>query len=248
MTVAGRVALVTGAANGIGRGIAEDFLRLGASVVAVDLDGKALGDLNKATTARGRLVSVTADVSKEADVKRAVAEAGESLGPVEILVNCAGIRGSGHRVGELRLEDWNRRLAVNLTSAFLFCGAVVDGMTERRWGRIVNITSQLALRGSALRADYCASKSALHGFTRALAREVAPFGVTVNAVAPGPTETDMLLANSPQALMALRAEIPLGRFATVAEIVPTVSLLASDAGAYYTGQVLNISGGHVMTE
>jgi len=243
----GRAAIVTGAGNGIGHGIATEFLRQGAAVTAVDIDSGGLEQLRAASTGE-RLETVTADVSDESAVRRAVDGAKARFGPAAILVNCAGIRGAGRRVGELGLADWNKRLAVNLTSAFLFSSAVVDGMKERRWGRIVNISSQLALRGAAMRADYCASKAGLNGFTRALARELAPFGVTVNAVAPGPTETKMLGANSMEALDALKAEIPLGRFATVAEIVPTVVLLASDAGAYYTGQVLNISGGHVMAE
>jgi 3-oxoacyl-[acyl-carrier protein] reductase len=119
-------------------------------------------------------------------------------------------------------------------------------MIERRSGCIVNTGSQLGYLGAATMAHYTAAKSAIHGFTKALAREVSPFGIRVNAVAPGPVETENLRHSSDEMLEALRLEIPLGRFGRVEEIAPTVVLLASDEGSYYTGSIVNISGGHIM--
>jgi NAD(P)-dependent dehydrogenase (short-subunit alcohol dehydrogenase family) len=147
----------------------------------------------------------------------------------------------------MSLEDWRAGFSVNAEAVFLMCRAFISGMRARKWGRIITVSSQLASLGMAERGEYCASKAAVHGLTRALAREVAEDGVTVNAVAPGPVDTQFIAASSSSALGRLRAEIPVRRFASVEEIVPTVMLLALPSGGYYTGAIMNVSGGHVMS-
>lgn len=161
-------------------------------------------------------------------------------------MNNAGIA-TGSNVAEMSLAMWEEMLSVDLTSVFLCSRAVMRAMLDQGSGRIVNVGSQLGLRGSPGVAHYCAAKGAVHAFTKSLAREVAGQGIIVNAIAPGPTETDILASIPADALEEIRQEVPLGRFARPEEIAPTAVLLASErGGAYYTGSVLNVSGGHVM--
>jgi 3-oxoacyl-[acyl-carrier protein] reductase len=137
-------------------------------------------------------------------------------------------------------------LALNLTGPFLVTRAVLPGMVEQRSGRVVLISSQLAFAGAPGMAHYCAAKAGVHGFVKSVAREMAPFGVTVNAVAPGPTDTPLLQTLPLEAREAIRQQVPLARIAAVDEIVPTAMLLATDEGAFYTGAILSPCGGHVM--
>jgi 3-oxoacyl-[acyl-carrier protein] reductase len=237
----GKVAIVTGAGRGIGRGIAVAFAAEGSRVAVVDRDGE--GAARTAAEIGGR--AVLADVSSEIDVERMVEEVLSAFERVDVLVNNAGVATTGE-VTKLSLARWEETLAVDLTGVFLCSRAVLPAMIAQGSGRIVNIGSQLGLRGAPGLAHYSAAKAGVHGFTKALAREVARHGITVNAIAPGPVETE-LVAGLPEETMAeIRSEIPLARFARVEEIAPTAVLLASDEGAYYTGSVLNVSGGHVM--
>jgi 3-oxoacyl-[acyl-carrier protein] reductase len=146
----------------------------------------------------------------------------------------------------MSLAMWAETIAVDLTGVFLCCRAVLPGMIARGAGRIVNIGSQLGLRGAPALVHYSAAKAGVHGLTKALAREVAPHGITVNAIAPGPIDTEILAGIDDETMAGILAEIPLGRLGRVEEIAPTAVLLASDEGSYYTGSVLNVSGGHVM--
>ena len=242
----GRVAIVTGAARGIGRAIAVSFARDGAALALIDRSERALLEAREECASLGATATaIVADVSDAASVSAMVAQTLDELGALDILVNNAGVC-SVSPVLDMSLAEWQRIIDTDLTGVFLCSKAVLPAMIANRYGRIISIGSQLALKGSATMAHYCAAKSGVHGFTRALAYEVAPYNITVNVVAPGPIETDMLWADPQEWLDAKRAEIPLGRFGRVEEIAPTVVLLASEDGGYYTGSTLNVSGGDVM--
>jgi 3-oxoacyl-[acyl-carrier protein] reductase len=227
-----RTALVVGGASGIGRAIAAAYVAEGARVVIADI---APGD-----------GVVPIDVTAEDSVAAAVAEAVESLGTIDILVNSAGVL-TESPLADLDLATWSHTLAVDLTGVFLCCRQVVPGMIERGWGRIINIASQLGIKGGHGLAHYSAAKAGVIGLTKSLALEVAGHGVLVNAIAPGPVETPMVAGITEDWKTAKRAELPLGRFGRVAEVAPTAVLLASDPGGnLYVGQTLGPNSGDVM--
>jgi 3-oxoacyl-[acyl-carrier protein] reductase len=212
----------------------------------VDRNDHALREVRERFVSDGiDCAASAADVTDAAAVEAFVRQAVSFLGGLDILVNNAGVCSTAPVV-ELTLEEWRRVIDTDLTSVFLCTRAVLPTMIDQRSGRIINIGSQLALNGADLMAHYCAAKSGVHGFTRAVAREVAPHNITVNVIAPGPTDTPLLRADPEDWLARKLTELPLGRFATPEEIAPTAVLLASDGGAYYTGATLNISGGDVM--
>lgn len=235
---------MTGAARGIGRAIAEAFAAEGASVALVDRLGREAESVTAALRPKTAM-AVEADVSDPGAVASAVERIQSEWGPIDVLVNNAGIA-PFQPIVEMDLEDWRRVIDVDLTSVFLCTRAVLPGMLESQSGCIINLGSQLGLIGASEMTHYCAAKSGIHGFTKALAREVAHAGIRVNAIAPGPVETPSLSAAPREPLEKLRAEIPLARFASPKEIAPTAVLLASDEGSYYTGSILNVSGGHAM--
>jgi 3-oxoacyl-[acyl-carrier protein] reductase len=237
----GKATIVTGGARGIGRGIALSFAAEGASVVVADRDGP--GAEQVAEEIGGRAVEV--DVSNEADAARMAEETLRAFGRIDVLVANAGIATSADVV-DMPLSQWQETLAVDLTGVFLCSRAVLPAMIEQHSGTIISIGSQLGFRGAPALAHYSAAKAGVHGFTKALAREVARHGITVNAIAPGPIDTDLIGEIDEATMAGILAEVPLGRLGRVEEIAPTAVLLASDEGAYYTGAVLNVSGGHVM--
>lgn len=244
--LARKVAVVTGAGRGIGRGIALAFASEGAIVVLVDVDENAVSSLaGEISAAGGTAWASVANVTEPTAVVEMVRKSIARFGAIHVLVNNAGIGGAAPLV-DLPFEQWQRTLSADLTSVFLCCKAALPGMISQRWGRIINIGSQLAISGSAEMAHYCAAKAGVHGFTRALAREVAAYNITANVIAPGPIETRLLDSLPPSWRERKMADIPLGRFGTVDDVAPTAVLLASDGGSYYTGSTLNVSGGDVM--
>jgi NAD(P)-dependent dehydrogenase (short-subunit alcohol dehydrogenase family) len=245
--LAGRVALVTGAASGIGAGIAEGFAREGADLALVDLVSEAdAADVLDAVRQHGSRVSWhSGDVSSEPAVAAFTAAALAEHGRVDVLVNNAGIF-TQSLLEDMTVEEWDRVLAVNLRGTFLCSRALIGPMLERGWGRVINIASQLGQIGGEEVAHYSASKGGVIALTKAMAREVARRGVLVNAIAPGPVQTPLLDGETDEWRSAKLAELPIGRFGEVAEIVPTAVLLASADGSYYVGQTLGPNGGDVM--
>lgn len=246
----GRVAIVTGAGRGIGRGIALRFAAEGAAVAVLDrLRDQADAVAREIAHAGATAIALSLDVAVEIEVEEAISDAVGALGSPWVLVNAAGV---GPATGFLEMtgEEWRAVHAVNLDGTFYAARAAARVMVAAgNGGRIINIGSQLALKGGSGVAHYVSSKAAVHGFTRAVARELAPHGITVNTIAPGPVETEMLLSMPPNWLEAKRAEMPLGRFGRVEEIAPIALLLASvDGGGFITGALLNVSGGDVMCD
>lgn len=244
----GRVALVTGATRGIGLGISKAMAAAGARVAMADLDtdNEAATALRAVSDAGPGAIYVQTDVSDEGAVKRMTDIVLERFGRIDVLVNNAGIA-TQFRLVDLTVAEWDRMLAVNLRSVFLCCRAVLPHMMERGSGRIINTASQLAYLGGAGMTHYCASKGGVISLTRALAREVAPAGILVNGIAPGPVESRLLDRMSADWKKGKLAELPLGRFGEPEDIAPTAVFLASDDSSYYCGQILGPNGGDVMT-
>jgi 3-oxoacyl-[acyl-carrier protein] reductase len=242
----GRCAVVTGGAQGIGLGIALGFAREGAVVAVIDRQPDREGrPFTAETYPTGRPgLYIQADLAHEQEVVAAMASAEQALGRVDVLVNNAGVVGECE-VATMPTEEWDRVMAVNLRSPFLCTRAVVPGMIDRGSGRIINVSSQLGQIGGETMAHYSASKAGLIGFTKALAREVSHHGILVNAIAPGPIETQMLAEESPEWVTRKRQQLPMRRFGRVDEVVPTAIFLAGEDSTYYTGQTLGPNGGDV---
>lgn len=240
------VALVTGAGAGIGRAVALRLAAEGARVLVQDLRaGAAEATAAAIRGAGGTALSATGDVAEEADVDRAFRAAEEAWGAVSLLVNNAGI------VQQVRLEamaaaDWDRMIAVHLRGAFLGCRRALPPMLAARSGVIVNIASQLGQIGGVELTHYSAAKAGIIGLTKALAREVSDRGVRVNAVAPGPINTELVMALSEDWRRAKAAQLPLGRFGEPEDVAATVAFLASADAAIYVGQTLGPNSGDVM--
>jgi 3-oxoacyl-[acyl-carrier protein] reductase len=243
----GKIALVTGAGSGIGQGIAIAFAREGATVIVVDVcePAKAQTTLDEVAAAGSSTHFIRTDVSDADAVTSMATEALARHGRVDILVNNAGIF-TEHLLEEMTVDQWDRVINVNLRSVFLCTRALLGQMLDRGDGRIINIASQLAYIGGTSAVHYTASKAGVIGLTKALAREVSPRGVLVNAIAPGPIITPLLEDESEEWRSAKLAELPIRRFGRVDEITPTAVLLASADGSYYVGATLGPNGGDVM--
>lgn len=239
-----RVALVTGASGGIGRAtalaLAEDGLRVACGYHSDDAGAKETVRLIE--EAGGTATSVGADVADEVDVKEMFHQITSWSGPPLVLVNNAGVNRDGLTVKYPR-ADFERILEVNVTGSFLCSRAALSGMMRARWGRIVMVSSVLGLRGNAGQAAYSASKSALLGLARSLAREYGSRGITVNAVCPGYIHTDMTASLPQKARGRLLDEIPAGRLGTLDEVAAAIRFLVSERASYVNGAVLSIDGG-----
>ncbi len=242
MRLEGRVALVTGAGGGIGAATARRFAREGATVVVNDVDLELARALVTELQKEGaRALSIAADVTARTDVEAMVDHVVGEFGRLDVLVNNAGVNrdAMSHKMTE---EQWDQVLAVNLKGTFLCAQAVLAGMRERGWGRVIN-TSSVASLGNIGQANYAASKAGVIGLTRTLALEYAKNGITVNCVAPGPVMTRML-ASVPEAIREkIVAKVPVGRIARPEEIAGVHAFLASEDAAFITGQVLFVDGG-----
>jgi 3-oxoacyl-[acyl-carrier protein] reductase len=248
LDLSGRVAIVTGGSRGIGRAIAERLAGSGAAVVVNYRGNAAAAEATVATitAAGGTAIAIQGDVSQPEDVEHLVKTTLERFGHIDILVNNAGITRDTLLL-RMKESDFDEVIATNLRGVFLCTRAVLRPMTKQRFGRIINITSVVGLTGNAGQANYAAAKAGILGFTKSTAREMASRGITVNAVAPGFIETEMTDALNEETRKAILATIPLGRFGQPAEVAGLVCFLASDAGAYISGQTLTIDGGMVMS-
>jgi 3-oxoacyl-[acyl-carrier protein] reductase len=243
----GRCGLVSGAGGGIGRATALRLAEEGARVVVTDIDHDALAETTSILASEGHAATgFVADVTDPESVAALISDARGHLGFIDILVNCAGIV-HDEPVSSMDPQAWNRVLDTNLTSVFLMCREVVPDMTNAGYGRIINVASQLALNGAIDHSAYAASKAGVIAFTKSLGREVSPWGVTANCVAPGPIDTPMLKRDG-LGWTAERIEgLPIRRIGQPSEVAGTVAFLASERdGALYTGQVLGPNSGDVM--
>ena len=246
MKLEGRVALVTGASQGIGHACALALAREGASVaVAARNREKLEGLVEQITAGGGKAAAFVMDVAEEEQVKSGIKSALAQFGKIDILVNNAGIT-RDQLLMRMKRADWDAVLNTNLTSAYLCIQQVIGSMLKQRWGRIINITSVFGQMGQAGQANYSASKAGLIGLTMAMAREVASRNITCNAVAPGFIETGMTAVLSDEFKQNAVKAIPLGRVGTPQDIASAVCFLASDEAAYITGHVLNVNGGMLM--
>ena len=246
MRIKKRTAVVTGAARGIGRAIALALAREGCRIVLVDREPSHEVEQVINKDRGGRCIDVVTDVSDAREVQSMVDRAVEAFGGIDILVNNAGIIHRGE-FAELTLEDWNRVLSVNLGGTFNCCHFVVLHMIRQGRGKIINITSVAGIIGDVTASPaYGTSKGAINTFTKSLARQLARFGITVNAVAPHAIETDMSRQWSDEKRRGIVEDIPLGRLGKPEEVAAAVVFLASPGADFITGETINVNGGFVM--
>ena len=241
----GKVALVTGASRGIGRAIATRFAELGATVVAAARGDNAKACVDELTAAGHQAQLLGLDVTDTAALERVPARIVETHGRLDVIVSNAGVT-RDQLLMRMKRDDWDTVLATNLTATFVLAQAAMRPMLKQRGGRIIAVSSVVGQMGNAGQTNYAASKAGLIGFAKALAREVASRGITVNVIAPGMIETDMTRAIGAEAHAELERQIPLGRLGSVDDIAAAACFLASDEASYITGHVLAVNGGMYM--
>ena len=237
-----KTVLITGGSRGIGRAIVELFSKEGYNVAFTYKS--SVEEAERLADSTGAL-AIRADSECEADILSAVAAAEGEFGGIDILVNNAAVS-SFSLMTDLSLSEWNRVMNTSVTGAFLYSKAVLSKMINKKWGRIINITSMWGLVGASCEVHYSTAKAALIGFTKALAKEVGPSGITVNAIAPGVIATDMNKSLSEDDLAALSDETPVGRIGEPSEIARAALFLAADESSFITGEIMNVSGGFVV--
>ena len=239
----GRVAVITGGAQGIGYATAERMLQSGASVVLWDIDAPVLVSAKESLGKLGRVGGAQLELTDDAAVAKATAQAVAEFGRIDILVNNAGITGGNAATWELAPEMWRRVVEVNLIAPYLTCRAVVPQMRKQGWGRIVNVASVAGKEGNPNASHYSASKAGLIALTKSLAKETATKGILVNAVAPAAAKTAIFATMTQQHIDFMLGKIPMGRFVEVQEIAAGICWLASEDCSFTTGSVLDLSGG-----
>jgi 3-oxoacyl-[acyl-carrier protein] reductase len=241
---AGRVAVVTGGAQSIGRAVVEKLLAGNAAVAIWDIDEALAQTTAGELKAAGTVLSLGVDVSDEQAVNAACAATIEHFGRIDILVNNAGVNGLNAKVVDYPADEWDRVLRINLRSQFLTCRAIVPGMIERNYGRIVNVSSIAGKEGNPNASAYSASKAAVIGLTKSLGKELAAYDIAVNAITPVTADTRMVREQvSKEHLAYMLSKIPRGRTVTVEEIAATIGFMASEECSFTTGFTFDISGG-----
>ena len=236
-----RSVLITGGSRGIGRAMVELFSAEGWQVAFTYLRSEAEA---KALAEKTGALAIRADAESESEILASVAEAEKAFGSIDCLINNAAISGFS-LLTDITTEEWNRFLRINLTAPFIYSRAVLPSMIRKQKGRILNISSMWGLVGASCEVHYSAAKAGLIGFTKALAKEVGPSGITVNAIAPGVIETDMNRALSEEDLSALKEETPIGRLGAPLEVARAALFLCSEDAGFITGEILNLSGGFI---
>jgi len=245
-SLTGRAMIVTGGSRGIGAAIAAVLAEHGASVLVSGRDADRVRSAVKAMEGLpGRVIGLAADAARREDVDRLVDAARQEFGRLDVVVNNAGITSDALLV-RMKDDDWDRVMEVNLRGAFLLTRTAAKVMMRQKSGRIINIASAAGAMGNAGQANYSAAKAGLIGLTKASARELAHWGILVNAVAPGLIETDMSAGIPEAARQAFLAQVPLGRIGTAREVAEVVGFLAGDGASYITGQVFHVNGGLYM--
>jgi 3-oxoacyl-[acyl-carrier protein] reductase len=241
--LAGEVALVTGASRGIGASIAQALIAAGATVVGTATSQGGADGITAALAGKGR--GIVLNVADEESVQAAIKDIQANEGSPGILVNNAGIT-KDNLLMRMKQEEWDDVIATNLTGLYRVSKACLRGMMKAKKGRIINISSVIAVMGNAGQVNYAASKAGMIGFSKSLAREIGSRGITVNVVAPGFIDTDMTQALSDEQRAGMLSQVPLGRLGSGDDIANSVLFLASAAGAYITGETLHVNGGMVM--
>jgi NAD(P)-dependent dehydrogenase (short-subunit alcohol dehydrogenase family) len=242
-----QVALITGGANGIGRAVAHRMAAGGMSVVIADFDGAAAESVkSEIAESGGKAEALSVDVTRANEIKALVTDVGKRYGQIDVLANIAGGSFYTKRIEEFTWAEWKEVIDVNLKGTFLMCREVAPIMQRQKRGRILNTASNYGVTGSALRTPYAAAKAGIIAFSKSLAQELAPYGILVNTVAPGPTDTPRVMGKeSPETRRQRWSNIPLGRTGRPEDIAEAFYFLTTPESAWITGQTFHVNGGLV---